>query len=288
MQILLFVIAIMSALAILTYARLETFLSQSLLQNEYKKTIQISVQKQPNKIWDDLYDTYVGSTKDSSPSTEKKTNLSSKLYVGAFLNPTEAASPEFAGTRQVLQRLIHQLYSSHSFYQEFIQKQSLEGKTEEDTLDWLFETLMENRKKASEQKTSISDPIQLALIEVPDPLLRHFFIKMLEGAGSYNSTDANEAGQGIPSLADYISVKGSKKTGIYIAKKELLLAIFKDPRLVEEILLKRSEIRKLISSNLITQQAGAEVLQHMLGGVSYTGFDEVLLDFSITGTNPGS
>lgn len=103
------------------------------------------------------------------------------------------------------------------------------------------------------------------------------------------SDDANEAieyssPQGYDSLLNYITMRNTTKIRVYLASRELLSVIFKDPTIVEAVIKMRMSLYKMVLKDLPPADATKQFQ------VAFQGVDtpdaESILDFKVTKTNP--
>ena len=294
MNILVIVFTILMLLSVMTYSRLHSFLSFSGIRFEYEKFMKESERKYINDTQQKLFAnarTKRDKSKDattaptfealfavddeeeeepnytpgqaSTPQPIRKLNLRPLLLKGQ----DNTDDPIATSTGQVFGRLIQQVYGNQKFYQDAFDK-------DPDFVNKIVETF-----KALKGEKICGAPIDnlgdLAKISFPE-VARNAFGKMFQG------------GEGIPALDTQVTMR-SQPTPIRIlgASKELLLAIYRDPNIVESLQNRRQELYNAVSSGNMKPEDASQEFTKQFGNEHLIDINPRLLDFTISSTRPG-
>lgn len=310
MNILLFTTSMILLLTALTYARLETYRSFSIVQGEfnyYMAHAERGMINQTAKNW------YTNSAATRSPNKERssqgKGRALSRLSLAAFIDSKKqgAYQQELPQLTALAKKLISTLYKDQRFFQDFEQKRP-------DFVSALLSGLMIADSLPKEQKLMRTS--DLANLNLQDVELNTVFYLMLQGTltaekeeqqeplkygngcdfqgeSGEEEDEAQESGkseevnspQGTYSLLDFITLQEAAKVRVYLAPRPLLMAIFDDAATVSALIEARCHLyRAVINKTLNSEQATQNFRSQFLP--SSKGFDETILDFSVTKTNP--
>lgn len=314
MNVLLFVSTMIMVMAMLTYARLETYRSFSLLQehfNTYMVKNERGYINQTAKWW---YDTSRATKKGNSNKT-KKSEGRSRLSFLFFIDKAkkETNIQIYPQIYLLAKKLMYVLYKNQPFFIEMEQQRP-------DILDILLNSLMVADNLPKEQKIKKAE--DLANLDLGDPVLNIFFYKMLKGTemtqdqkpkiepkvlsmvelefkpqeedkgeeddegGDTDIKEEYHSPENYYSLLDYITIEDSTKIRVFLAPYGILLALFDDPILVRNIMEYRQDLfTKLTNDTLKAPEASDQFKNLFLPRVDPT-FNENILDFSVTKTNP--
>lgn len=288
MNILLFVMTFLMLLSLMSYARWETFRNFSGFKAEFehymRETERGFYNAQAVKWYDQTHATKQAGHDNASTNAISRLTLYPILY-------KQKDSFQFA---EIAKRLMRLLYGSHHFFKEIQEK-------EPNFLDEIFARLIQviQNLPKEQQITQASD---LANLDLGDPTLNEVFCKMLKGSLTVasqaqgqssleedTSADEKEAevdeyvsDKGYYSLLDYISMKNKPKLRIFLAPRELLLAIYGDPATVDAVIQERKTLYKLVNDGTKTAQEATTMFKSAFENRStYT-----ILDFTVSKTNP--
>ncbi len=309
MNILLFTTAMVLLLASLTYARLEMYRNLSLLQGEFNRYMMTSERSAINEQAETWYATSVASKRAGQGQQKGKKQALSRLSFIVFVDSKKqgAYTEEYAQLVALAKRLFAVLYENQSFYEEAKQKNpNIDSE--------LLNSLLLAEKLPKEQK--ISRAADLANLNLENPDLNDLFYKMLQGTmspdqlpsatpplaecqleGYYGEEDDEgiepgkaeevKSPQGYYSLLDFITLQDAAKVRVYLASKPLLMAIFGDMGVVNSIIQERCSLYNNVVNGTITSDQAMESLRsRFLSQAQGQGFDEKILDFTVTKTNP--
>lgn len=296
MNVLTLVMTMLMMLAIVTYARLSTFLDFKGLQYEYHHYL-TSYSKPLNDIQNEFYETElkgenaatnsgtnVQTGDDVAKTSSKNVNLNSLIPFDAFIkrDERERDSLRFKQTRELLKKLMENLYAEFPFFKALLEKRPE-----------LFNQLIDRIIEMSDQEIYIGKfktKKDLGSLNLEDNELQEVLYKMLNGTREKTGTDVDEflKKEGYPSLAKFIVIKKDAKLSIYLASGEILLALYGHAGLVKEIIATREDIYKQMSSdaNQPEKDQGKDRLRSVAAGRSFLPNEDLLLDFSVSCTNP--
>lgn len=295
-------------LATLTYARIETYRSFSILQGQFESYMKLAERGAINSAAQAWYDISVASRQTGKGSQQKgkKQALSRLSFVVFVDSKKQGAYPEeYPQLVALAKKLMAVLYKDQRFYKEMEQKRP-------DFTSQLLASLMIAESLPKEQKmTRASD---LANLNLQDYELNHVFYNMLQGTlaprekgdqplalqpclfpeqPGEEEEESTEPGseeeikspEGYYSLLDFITLQDAAKVRVYLASRPLLLAIFDDPAIVQTLVETRCHLYNMVVKGAMTADQATENLKTQFLSQS-KGFDKTILDFSVTKTNP--
>ena len=278
-------------MATLTYARIENYRSFSILQAQFERYMNTTERDYLNKKNKDSYDDTIASKKDQQKDEkEEAIKADSKLDFTLFVNQAKRAGQytQYENIRLVAKNLITYLYSNQPFFM-----QALEQKP--DLIDQLLNAIVEAADALPEEK-KIKKPKDLANLDLRDPVLNEVFYKMLRGTDVKKPKKGEEEENvwvdylpmnGYLKLLKYISLSGKTKIRVYLASPQLLIAIFRDPVVVQEIIDERKRFyRELKRDKSLQPQIFQQEFMRFLINRD-PGISPDLLNFEISKTDPG-
>jgi hypothetical protein len=295
MNILPIVFVMLAMMSIMTYARLQSFLNRSLIQNEFECYVQVIEQYDANQAQLEQYNDHKGASQQKpTPDPDQnngKVQADRYLNFGLFVNKQERESKQqWAGTAyEITRQLILNLYEEKPFYSEILEQNP-------DFTDHLLRTLMD---KADQQKefVKISKPKDMANLVLDDPIMQETWAKMLKGTPHQQAAllacqkltpmelEVYKQMQSYPSLADYIRVtKQVKPLRIYLTPEPILQAIFKDERIVQEIVQQRHQLYLDVHSKRKSNEDATNEFKRSFSGKIPRQYDPTFFDFSVTQT----
>ncbi len=296
MNVLILVFTMLALLTIMTYTRLQTFLDYAGVRIEYKQFMENTERQDLNKAEERKYKSAKPMPKakktdevDTDAQEEEPTDKDialSKLNVSPLVAPNVEdaklqASREI--TSRVFRRLLDVLYSKQEFYQEALKENTdLVGAIMNEILDTAQDPPCELKF------TNVKD---LANFPFRDPKLREVFYQMLKGApAAYAHNSKGEkvkVAEGYPSLYDYLAFrKKETKIRVWLAKRGLLEALYRDPSTVERLMETRSDYYNRLKGEFISAKDAQSDLQDMYGHEGVSDIDPQFLDFSVSKTKP--
>jgi hypothetical protein len=308
MNVLVLVFTMLSLLTVMTYSQLKTFLDAAGMRIEYERFMMKEERKSINELEDSKYiKSYVDKGQAKDTGQDKGEAALAKLHIKVLFDKKE--EEEQAGQQQaaqgkdegkkkdnaadqpadraettlvILKRLIDILYGKQAFYKDALKKRP------QLTEDLIVEMIKTASKSTCKIKFSnVRDLANIPFTDNSD--LREVFYKMLKGEPS--STRLNDKGkeviakEGYPSLLDYLTVaKAPSKIRVWLARKALLQAIFRDPQAIID---RRNELHKLVKDEVWTVE-GAQQEFNRFNDALNTDIDLKMLDFKVSKTRPPS
>lgn len=308
MNILLFVTALMMVLAAMTYAKIESYRSVEILKAQYQAySHHIERDHLKNQALSLYNKTHISSKQGKQ---KEQANAVPRINWMTIINK-QARDNEPRVYEQVLKitkNLIQQLYGETPFYQEAISKRY-------HLIEDLFRKIDETIANLPEDKKPVKAG-DLANLDLGEFELNQFFYKILKGnlaieppqekpidrfkfkallepkidddeAEEVISQDSSEsyADEGYVSLLNFITLNNKNKIRLYLAPKELLLAIVEDTHRTEEIMEERYNLYLRLRRGEIEQQEATEQFKDFVSKY-LKDYDEGLFDHTVTKTDP--
>jgi hypothetical protein len=177
----------------------------------------------------------------------------------------------------LLKNLLNVLYGGQEFFEK--SKEAIPDIEERFILD-----LYEKAKDQQSEINWIKLSKHLSCIELDDKNLNHLRKKMMNGNKEYFSVeDLDKAGYF--SLKKFISVNEREKVmSLWLAQRPILMALFQDEKIVQEVLEARREILTEMDRKRLDKEGAEKELQLRFG--IYCGDLKEYIDFSVSGSLP--
>jgi hypothetical protein len=297
MNVLIFVMTMIMLLSLLTYARLETYFSGQIFQEVFNNYMEKQERGYINAEVDTTYkDIRVtqGAKRLATPRVAATRNLSLVLLQNK--KERESKLPEWQQRVILLKNLINILYADQPFFQKLQKERPFFLDEMINELVQVVDTLPQEQKlkKASD----------LANLKLPDPELDTALYKMLHGAialqpsekmaevqekaegeGEQEEVQEYKSPEGYFSLLDYINLSTQSKIRIFLAPRQVLMAIFHDPTLVDTILAERKVLYREAAGKVDPKELEKK-FRSQFDPRHDSAIDSSLLDYSVTKTNP--
>jgi len=209
---------------------------------------------------------------------EKRT---SHLHIGALFrgeNPTHLDGQGKAAFT-LLKNLLTSMYGDQKFFKD------AKAKDPEFEEHFLLD-LIEQAQDAQQENMWMNKVMDINSLELNDANQMYARYKMLKGTKSRYEPD-HEAMTGYYSIDDFASMTSRKNTvmSLWLAPKELLMALFQDADLVQEVLEVRRDGYYDLKNGKTTEQTIAQDLRLRYSS-HIQGFDANFIDFNVTKTRP--
>lgn len=320
MNILLFVMTILMALSLLTYARLENYRTFSGMKAQFS-TYMESIERKPiNEAAKKWYDDITVNTKFSPIQREQAPGGCARLSLFLLLNKeARDKAPEMhQQTRTLAKQLMIALYGGERFFKEM----ASEHPTFLDEILTEIETLSD----ALPEGKKIIKTEGLATLQLSNESLHRVFNRMLHGElpaeiekeasapaplftkvefsfglsvtlpeeadnnddelDAAIESDEAHAPEGYVSLIDHITVVDRKKIRVYLASRALLLAIYGDRDIVESIIEARKALFKQLKAEGTLKNALSQQFKDNFSNSGQAPSYSAILDFTVTKTDP--
>lgn len=192
MNILMYVMTILMLLAMITYARLETYRNNAGTQFIFTHYMQKLERAPFNAIEAEWYDTITSSApkkertagegQEKSRKSIPRSGATSRLSFYYFVNEKgrEKDQKEFLASLAMAKKLLFVLYSEQQFYKNMERERP-------GFLDEIFTSIMAAVDKLPDDK-KITDAKELANLDLGDKKLNEVFYKMLKGIPNFDGT----------------------------------------------------------------------------------------------------
>lgn len=300
MNILPFVMIMLMLLALLTYARLETYRDSTAFQAIFKYYMQKLEREDINSREISWYELKHATGKKTDATTGKQTKATSSsrlsLYSLLFPDDKDAVQKQLAQTTDLAKKLMIVLYANQPFFIEMEQERP--GFMDEilSRIAQAAAALPDDQKFTKSSKTH-----DLANLDLGDLQLNEVFYKMLKGTPQPDeeehrpNEDVEESqvkqlddevieapegeaapkplisSSGFPSLLDYVTIRNSTGVRVYLASRALLTAIYGDPSVADAIISFRNELYQQVNSEAMTAQEAQSELQKRFGNTQAPG-----------------
>lgn len=312
MNVLIFVMTMLMILASITYAKLDAFRGARAFQTVYEEFMQKDERGMINARAEKVYDSVVINTKDGTekPRNSGTARIGIKLFVD---KQARIKGDEWSQTKILFKNLLDVLYQDQPFYQDLAAKRS-------SFVDEIIEELVQSIDELPREMKP-KTAADLANIRLPDPQLDKALYFMLRGApykqiGQPQQSDQRSrleegnqeevepdtttpedqkleeeemqehvSSKGYYSLLDFVTLSAPPKVRIYLAPREVLMAIFLDPRTVDSVIQERAELHKQAKAGSDVKELGTK-FKNEFERYKDPLIDEKSLDFSVSKTRP--
>lgn len=289
MNVLPLVFTILLVLVLFTNVQTESFNRFSIVKKEYKEYIN----EKARIAFNSRQEALMRSKKSNNP-TKGKRNANARLCFSVIFdkNEREANDDLYKQHRFLLKSLMQILYSGSEFYQKIEEKRPQ-----------FLDELIDGMIAACESKKIkfVQDSYKLIL---PDSELQDVFYQMMTGIKKEEAkkteiidddddedTPADPAVE-FPKEKGWISLReffhfnqNQKEIRVYLASKEVLMAIFGDEATANEIIQLREALFLKVASNAMDVGIANQKLEEFKSKKRAEIKDQ-LLDFTVTKTNP--
>lgn len=270
MNILPLVFTLLLILSVLTIEKMDRFKNKVLVQKKYEQLINEQESSAFNIRQGRLYGVHPPSYR----------SLTFRPFISKKFR--DEKPEKYKQVRQITIDLIHVLYGKAKFYKKMEQKrpefvQELLG---------AIEAAAENMDEKSFKR--IHD---VARIDLNDPMLQEVFYRMLKGTIDKESSKRPENVEIMKSEKAYIPLLTyfnfdikEVKIKLGLAPRELLLAIYDNPDIVQKLINLRNELTASLVSNKLQKDEATAKFQAEFEGKQKQGITDVL-DYTISQTS---
>lgn len=283
MNILPFVFALLMVMGIMTYAKLDTFLLSNRLQSQYMCYMKAVSEQEISKSQKKLYDKATTERGPNHPSAQKVAAVSNLNFYG-ILHPKEENT--YAQTQRIiLKRLINNTYGNQPFFIE-MQKHS------QDLVEELFERISYVAQQP-ENQSKIERFENLGNLNLGSEKVQELFANILHGSSTsveaLKECDKKNTASLVayPPLSQFVKIEKEKRPiRVFLVAPEVLLAIFNDRALVQEIIIERKLLHKQFKSE--EKATFDERFRQRFASHLPSDLDPALFNFEVSGTAPRS
>lgn len=315
MNVLIFVTTMLMLLSLMTYARLESYRSSQAFQIIFKHYMQEKERGYINGQAEEVYKSIVVKEKEKEEGTKKSPAIdaSPRIAIGLLFD-SKREGKDWDQTRVLLKNLIKNLYANQPFYQKIEQ-----GRPAfiDDLLSAVTQAIDDLPSEKKPKKAA-----DLAHLKLADPVLDDLLYKILHGAfymdivtdgqqqvedqqndsnkyseddiatteddneGS-NGFDEYKSPEGYYSLLDYVTAKKKPRIRVYLASRNVLLAVFQEPATVNAIINERESLyHQTAGSKQMDMEQLNETFKNQFEKLRDPAIEPDTLNFSVSKTNP--
>lgn len=292
MYVILYVISMLMLLASLTYARIESYRSSKLSQAQFEHYMQEEERTYINAQATKLYHNTVVSSKDKEEKQKRASDeATARISFYPLIDPdiSKRYPASFEKFLQLAISLIDFLYKDKKFYREKVEE---DPQIVRQLLEEIHDVATDPKKTVKKLFIENPGPKTLASIEIENQTLSELLKAMFEEDTKEMRQEANQSPtynieDGHLSLLDFITMKNNKpKIRLFLASPMVLMALFNDPNAVRAIISSREEVYKDYAvRDRYEQDEATETFRNAVFRHAY-GFDDTLMDFSVSKTNP--
>lgn len=271
MNILIFVISMILLLATLTYERMSSYLHSSLSRKQWQEFMQKDERGAEHLA---AYELYVHTTvRTSNPKSNERIDATAWISFAWIADPSKREQKPAVtdALASITRRLIDILYADQPFYQELVKDQP-------GFMDKIMATL-QNPRNALGKPLAIKKVDDLSYIAWEDHQLHMAFNRMLnpvydsvppplttppqegtviEEDAEIPAKDHRGNQEGYTSLKGFITFDSRYKIRVFRTPREILLAIYGAPELVEEIIKARDRLYHEVMNGRDAKEASTE------------------------------
>jgi len=308
MQILTFVTITIMVLTIITYARLEYYLDFETMKAHYASYMEKSQRSDFNYWQKKYYDTDNVSQKDSKP--KPVTDATAKLSFGLILNKQKREENKQHLHHHLLlaKKLMIVLFAGQPFFKEAHKNNVVLDRLLAELMDQA-DAYLEMVKASGKKQDKITRLRELEKITLPTPDLDNLYYHMLQGTARDEDGAEIQASSepppvldevvededdvlrsekdGYDSFLDYITLKPGPKIRVYLAPKEILLAVFEDAATVDKIMTFRQELYNDVVNDMNADTASQAFANAFRKDIPHW-LTEDMVDFTVRKTSPNS
>lgn len=272
MNILPLIFTLLTILSILTIEKMERFTNKVIVQKKYEELFNNQLSSSFSIRQRRLYGW--------NPPSYRHLTFRPFLQEKFRLDQPE----KYAQIRQITIDLIHVLYGHTKFYKKMEQKRS-------DFVSDLLNAIQESAHSMPEN--SIKRIHDAARLKLDDPVLQEVYYRMLKGTLSKEDSKKKENERFIGNkktyypLLTFFNYDGKDKDvkiKLGLAPKEILLAIYGNPELVQKLIDLRLELTNQLNNNKITKDEATAKFQAEFENKQKQGITDIL-DYTITTTS---
>lgn len=280
MNVLMFVMAMLMLMSLMTYSKFNEFRIQSTMQYQFDNYMQHQERKYFNDRSIDKYDqTHVRKKNESKENGRKRNSSSSKLPIGVLLDRSQQSvgTDKYDMVRLLFKDLIMKTYGNQGFLIEALKERP-------DSIDEIIARFPEAIENLPNNQ-KISKPKDLADIDLDNSQLNETLYKLLKGSQFLYEKKKAVVEEGYPPLTDFITTSKGKKVRVFLAPRELLNALF-DPNAVDEIVRAREFFYLEVYNDRLEANEATERFQTMFEGSISSNASSEFLDFTVSKTDP--
>jgi len=300
MNILIFVISLMMMLALLTYGRLDMYRSFIVTQGEFERYMSNHERRAMLAGANQWYDWTALSTKNGGKKNSSPKDASPYLNLYWLVHPeARAINPTLDPIyRELLKKVIYIVFGNQDFFKNDLDKNP-------NLVDDLIQAIENAGNQLAQEKKGLKTIDELENLDLNNLHLQDAYYHLIKGyhiAKTHpnpsislgNSEEEDEEEEPLQeyvkqddeiSLLQFVDLNPNKiKIRVYLAPKEILLALFGDVHTVDEIMQTRIGLFHQLKSEENNKNSSEQFKQKFASRA--INIPENMLDFTVTGTNP--
>lgn len=285
MNVLLFVISMILLMTAMTYSRIESYRGFALMQSQFEFYMRTLERADYNSsAWQCYHANPATQKEEEDNEKEEKATGSAKLSFKIFVDKKEreASQQRYLQFSMIAKNLLNALYGHTKFLKDSLAK-------DEGVIDRLLVAIGDESAKLT-AKEKISSLCDLSRIKFQDEDLQFIFYNMLEGGVEIPKEERGtlKLQKSYPKLGNYLTMQNKTQIRVYLASRPLLLALFGEEEIVDEIIQKRKELFAEVDKQIDAMpvaEAKAQ-FQNQFEGRRIHGLISEMLDFTVSKTNP--
>lgn len=276
MNVLLFVTVLLMAMALMTYAKIDSYRTAYFLTSQMTRYMESIEHRYANDAAYKIYTT-TAMTKLEKEEEKKNTKAEGRAYLSLYYlyhDDTDDSYKQFA--KAFLEKLIYTLYEDQNFFQDAVNKNPT---IVNDTIEYFIRALSIEYENDRLKKIE-----NIANIPINDKEIELFYYTMNKGTQVVSNDDEK-----YPRLIDFLTLDASKKLRVWLAPKEILNIMFGDEATADSIVAFRRGLYKDLKKNKeMTNEKATKTLEdecknRLRSDVSYD-----YVDFTASKTDPDS
>lgn len=310
MNLLIFILSLIMMLSVMTYSRLENFTKNHIQAQEWRWIMKESERDVYNRrqAQCNAEINKTNKTNKDNPTpppseeqkkeesanplpegkTETQKNGSGKISLAWLLNKDlrEKKADAFQNMSTIIQTMIVEAWGNQPFYKKLDQERP-------GFVKLMLQDMVESveKYKATDKRKKVSTLDDLLFISWSDLSLKEAYGRMLQESLIYDrSQDKTKPAEGrgvspkgFQSLRDYFEFKENDKIRLWLASRPVLMALFSDEQIVNNIIDTRTEYyREIRNNNTPTAELSKKFQENFSPQTPYNE----LIDYKITKTNP--
>lgn len=283
MNILIFVVAMLMMLTVMTYAKVQTFTShlrvhrESVVQLREQEQLQIALREcalynESKGVKSDVLAFGDGEEEEETDAScpkqledQDSKRLVRKLDIGILFSEEDQGSEVFLLTRQWLEDSVTYAYGGAPFFRQMLDA--------DPTLVQRWVDALLERGRYAENQRHITSMEKMARVDLDDPQLQLFFYHLMKG---------RPGKQGYPELKDFVRVTKGAKVSLYLASEPLLRAILRDEILVQRAMELRMQLYREVNADRLSKEDATKQLREAFARPEW----EQLVEYKVTKTHP--
>lgn len=283
MNVLMFTMTMITLLATMTYAKIDSFRTLQISETEFQNYIEKTERKIINDEADIWYKNIVINPKGSNtPGNAKPPRIGTSKFSWSVLLDRDERDKDPQKLKQVIEltkKLIYNLFSDQKVFTNMMEANP-------DILDRLFSSLINAVEKLPGDR-KIKKIIELSSLDLQNEELNLLLYELIKENPHKTSLKENKqvkTNKDSYSLLDQLTTE-AKPTRLFLASRALLTSIFnQDSGLADQVILKRQTLYNQVKGGMDIPEANAEFEAFIKSIFPY--INPKLFNYSVSKTDP--